>query len=146
MIKVDLLLELVELKKQEIDDCKNDFNTLTSIIASLEAEMNQQQSVINEFVNDCINNQYFNMSAPNMMNGRAYLHQLNLKSNEIMKSKKDAEVQKDSAFDSLKEAVLALKKLTKIIEKIQKNDLEETNRKALLIDDTLELYRHNNKA
>lgn len=81
-----------------------------------------------------------------MISGRAYLHSLNLKNKGIEKSKKDAETQKESAFESLKEAVLELKKLTKFIEKTKKNDLEERSRKALLIDDTLELYRYNNKA
>ena len=146
MIKVDLLLKLVELKKQEINDYKNDFNTLNSIVANLEVELKDQQAVVSEFITDCINNQYYNMSAPNMISGRAYLHSLNLKSKAIEKSKKDAETQKESAFESLKEAVLELKKLTKFIEKTKKNDLEERSRKALLIDDTLELYRYNNKA
>lgn len=146
MMDVTLLLKLVELKKQEIDDYKNDFNTLTEIVSGLEAKFKSQQTLIDGFLEEYINNQHYNSSATNIISGRAYLQSLNLKNNAIEQSKLDAEKQKDSAFESLKDSVIELKKLTKVIEKTRKTYLEDSNKKTLLIDDTLELYRHNKKA
>lgn len=137
------LLKLSEIKEQEINSLRNDFLILNKIVINLEQEIAEHVNFMNKFIDNYANNINYNDNSTNMLNARLFLQDLNSKSKELESTKRDAELQKLAAFESLKDSVVELRKLTKVILKERKLALEIKTRKELLIDDTLEMHRYN---
>lgn len=137
------LLKLSEIKEQEINSLRNDFLILNKIVINLEQEIAEHVNFMNKFIDNYANNVNYNDNSTNMLNARVFLQDLNSKSKELESTKRDAELQKLAAFESLKDSVVELRKLTKVILKERKLALEIKTRKELLIDDTLEMHRYN---
>lgn len=142
---INFLLKLSELKKQEISSLKNDFSTLNSIVQKFEEELQVKINFVKEFIMEYTNNSTHNNNVVNILDGRAFLQKLSIQNKELENLKHEAELQKEAAFESLKESAIELKKLNKIIQKQRQFDSVVINSKELLISDTLEMYRYNKK-
>lgn len=143
---IAILSKLSELKKQEISSLRNDYITLDKIVNDLRGELEQQEKFTDEFIRDYADNIQYNVDSVSMLNGRIFLRSLNIKNKGLVMSKQNAELQKNAALVSLKEAMIDQKKLTKIIIKERKLESIIKHNKELLIDDTLEITRYNRKA
>ena len=137
------LLKLSEIKEQEINSLRNDFLNLSKIVIDLERNLAEHVSFINKFIDNYANDMNCNNNSMNMLNARVFLQDLNAKSKQLESTKLDAELQKSAAFDSLKDSVVELRKLTKVTLKARKLEMEIRARKEFLIDDTLEMHRYN---
>lgn len=142
-MEIRVLSKLSEIKKQEINLLRNDFLVLNKIVTDLERDLAEHVIFMNKFIDNYAKDINYNNNSMSILNGRVFLQDLNSKSKQLESIKRDAEFQKSAAFESLKDSVVELRKLTKVIIKERKLELENKTRKELLIDDTLEMYRYN---
>lgn len=140
------LLKLSELKTQEIDYLRNDFSTLENIVIGLEGELKSQVSFIQDFLEGYTNNRDFGNNSISILDGRLFLQDLNLKKKTLEERKSEAELQKLAAYESLKNAITELRKLSKLILKQQVLDSKARIAADLLIADTLEIHRYNRES
>ena len=142
-MEINVLLKLSKLKQQHINSLRSDFLTLEKIVVEIEKEYIKHNNSIAEFIKDYANNKNYCDNTTNILNGRLFLEKLSTKKRNLETSKLDAEVQKEAAFNILKESALELMQLKKAIQKEHKLELDMNIRKELLVNDTLEIYRQN---
>ena len=142
-MEVNLLLKLSRLKQQQINSLRSDFLTLEKIVVEIEKEYLKHNNSIAEFVKDYANNKNYCDNTTNILNGRLFLEKLSAMKRDLETSKLEAEVQKEAAFNILKESALELMQLKKAIQKEHKLELDMNITEELLLNDTLEIYRHN---
>lgn len=143
VMDINVLLKLAKLKKQQIDSLRNDFITLEKIVIDLENKYEIKINFMLEFIMDYANNKKYCDNTVSIQSGRFFLEKLRIENNGLKNSIFEAEVQKEAAFKILKESALELMQLKKVISKEYKLKLDINTRKTLLLDDTLEIYRHN---
>ena len=142
-MEINVLLKLSKLKQQHINSLRSDFLTLEKIVVEIEKEYIKHNNSIAEFIKDYANNKNYCDNTTNILNGRLFLEKLSTKKRNLETSKLDAEVQKEAAFNILKESALELMQLKKAIQKEHKLELDMNITKELLVNDTLEIYRRN---
>ena len=102
-----------------------------------------QLNFMAEFIRDYANNKSYCDNTASILNGRFFLDKLRSENKSLENSKQVADTQRDAAFKILKESALELMQLKKVILKEYKLKRDLNARKAQLLDDTLEIYRHN---
>lgn len=142
-MEINVLLKLSKLKQQRINSLRSDFLTLEKIVVEIEKEYIKHNNSIAEFIKYYANNKNYCDNTANILNGRLFLEKLNTEKCDLETSKLEAEVQKEAAFNILKESALELMQLKKAIQKEHKLELDMNIRKELLVNDTLEIYRQN---
>ena len=142
-MEINVLLKLSKLKQQHINSLRSDFLTLEKIVVEIEKEYIKHNNSIAEFIKYYANNKNYCDNTTNILNGRLFLEKLSTKKRNLETSKLDAEVQKEAAFNILKESALELMQLKKAIQKEHKLELDMNITKELLVNDTLEIYRRN---
>ena len=144
-METNVLLKLSKLKQQQINSLRSDFLTLAKIVTEIERKCTEHNNFIAEFIRDYANNKNYCDNTANILNGRLFLEKLSTKKRDMETSKLEAEMQKEAAFNILKESALELMQLKKAIEKEHKLELDMNIRKELLVNDTLEIYRQNGR-
>lgn len=140
---INVLLKLSKLKQQQINSLRSDFLTLEKIVIEIEKKYIEHSNSIAEFISDYANNKSYCDNTTSILNGRFFLEKLRSEKHDLQISKLEAEAQKEAAFSILKESALELMQLKKAILKEHKLELDTNTKKQLLMDDTLEIYRHN---